>query len=81
MDYCILPLNYLANHAFYNKRLQTLFEDQLDRSKATCSFKLLFNLACQTTISNRGYHGKKNERVALVTRERLFKFCCLFCVQ
>ena len=26
-------------YAFYNKRLQTLFKDQLDRSKATCSFK------------------------------------------
>ena len=25
-------------YAFYNKRLQTLFKDQLDRSKATCSF-------------------------------------------
>ena len=28
-------------HAFYNKRLQTLFIDQLDRSKAMCSFKRL----------------------------------------
>ena len=26
-------------YAFYNKRLQTLFKDQLHRSKATCSFK------------------------------------------
>ena len=25
--------------AFINKRLQTLFKDQLDRSEATCSFK------------------------------------------
>ena len=25
-------------YSFYNKRLQTLFKDQLDRSKATCSF-------------------------------------------
>ena len=25
-------------YAFYKKRLQTLFKDQLDRSKATCSF-------------------------------------------
>ena len=27
------------SYAFYNRRLQTLFKDQLDRSKATCSFK------------------------------------------
>ena len=27
------------SYAFYNKRLQTLFKDQLDRSKALCSFK------------------------------------------
>ena len=27
-------------YAFYNKRLQMLFKDQLDRSKATCSFKV-----------------------------------------
>ena len=27
-------------YAFYKKRLQTLFKDQLDRSKATCSFKV-----------------------------------------
>ena len=26
-------------YAFYNKRLQMLFEDQIDRSRATCSFK------------------------------------------
>ena len=26
-------------YAFYNTRLQTIFKDQLDRSKATCSFK------------------------------------------
>ena len=31
-------------YAFYNKRLQTLFKDQLDRSKATCSFKSLGNI-------------------------------------
>ena len=28
----------LSNHAFENKRFQTLFKDQLVRSKATCSF-------------------------------------------
>ena len=41
VDHCILLLNHLSNHkyAFYNKRLQTLFKDQLDRSKATCCFK------------------------------------------
>ena len=27
------------SYAYYNKRLQTLFKDQLGRSKATCSFK------------------------------------------
>ena len=30
---------FFQPHAFYNKWLQTLFKDQLDRSKATCSFK------------------------------------------
>ena len=40
VDHCILLLKHLSNHnAFYNKRLQMLFKDQLDRSKATCSFK------------------------------------------
>ena len=28
-------------YAFYNKRLQMLFKDQLDRSKATCSFQAI----------------------------------------
>ena len=28
--------------AFYNKRLQTLFRDQLDQSKALCSFKTFY---------------------------------------
>ena len=28
-------------YAFYNERLQMLFKDQLDRSKATCTFKVL----------------------------------------
>ena len=31
--------NYSNHNAFYNKRLHALFKDQLDRSKATCSFK------------------------------------------
>ena len=29
------------SYAFYNRRLQTFFIDQLVRSKATCSFKLI----------------------------------------
>ena len=29
-------------YAFYNKRLQTLFKDQLEWSKATCSFNSYF---------------------------------------
>ena len=46
MKHCILLLKHLSNHAFYNKRLQTLFKDQLDRSMATCSFNVhLFLLA------------------------------------
>ena len=40
----ILLLKYLSNHVFYNKRFQTLFKDQLDRSKATCSFNLNFEV-------------------------------------
>ena len=39
VDHCILLLQHLYPYAFYNKRLQTLFKDQLDRSKATCTFK------------------------------------------
>ena len=39
-DHSILLLNNLSNHVFHNKRFQTLFNDQLDRSKAMCSFKL-----------------------------------------
>ena len=37
---------------FYNKRLQTLFKDQLDRSKATCSFNTIciFFVRRQLTI-------------------------------
>ena len=31
-------------YAFYNKRLQTLFKDQHDRSKATCSFITLVHI-------------------------------------
>ena len=30
----------LTIYAFYNKRLQTLFKDPLDQTKATCSFKV-----------------------------------------
>ena len=32
----------LQSYAFYNKRLQSLFKDQLDQSKETCSFKSRF---------------------------------------
>ena len=36
-------------YAFYKKRLQTLFIDQLVRSKATCSFKMfVFKCVCFT---------------------------------
>ena len=39
MDHCILLLQHLSiRFAFHNKRLQTLFKDQRDRSKATFSF-------------------------------------------
>ena len=36
-------------YTYYNKQLQTLFKDQLNRSKATCSFKYVVswcNLVC-----------------------------------
>ena len=39
-------------NAFYNKRLQTLFKDQLDRSKATCSFN--FKQILDTPLPNPG---------------------------
>ena len=42
VDHCILLLKHLSTHnAFYIKRLQMLFKDQLGRSKAACSFQLL----------------------------------------
>ena len=42
VDHCILLLKHLSNHMrFIKNRLQTLFIDQLVRSKATCSFKTL----------------------------------------
>ena len=41
VDYYILLLNYLSKTICNNERFQTLFKDQLDRSKATCSFKCL----------------------------------------
>ena len=39
-------LNIFLTIRIYNKRLQSLFKDQLDRSMATCSFKvtLKYNL-------------------------------------
>ena len=39
VDHYILLLKHLSNHAFHNKRFQTLFIDQLVQSKATCSCK------------------------------------------
>ena len=39
------------SYAFYNKRLQTLFIHQLDRSKATCSFNLF---TFEKTLSVKG---------------------------
>ena len=38
VDNCTLLLYHFTTqyYAFYNKRLQPLFKDQLDRSKATC---------------------------------------------
>ena len=38
----LINVQYKKPNAFYNKRFQTLFKDQLDRTKATCSF----NKAC-----------------------------------
>ena len=49
----ILLLKYLSNHIFYNKRFQTLFKDQLDRSKATCSFN---TTRPRTATSRWGLH-------------------------
>ena len=42
VDHYVLLIIYLTN-AFHNKRFQTLFNDKLDRSKATCSFNKLHN--------------------------------------
>ena len=40
IDHCILLLKHLSNHMhFITNGYRTLFKDQLDRSKATCSFK------------------------------------------
>jgi hypothetical protein len=41
VDHCILLVNHLSNHTHF---IQTLFKDQLDRSKATCSFNHCFVL-------------------------------------
>ena len=38
-------------YAFYNKRLQTLFKDQLDRCKAMCSFNYSFGDKRIITVS------------------------------
>ena len=40
--------NIFLTYVFDNKRLQTLFKDQPDRSKATCSFK---HETCSKTIN------------------------------
>ena len=49
VDHYILVLKYRSNHyAFHNKRFQTLFKDQLVRSKATCSFKQCLNNIVET---------------------------------
>ena len=49
-----LLLKHLSTHAFYNERLQTLFKDQLGRSKAKCSFKCptcyVHNQSCERTV-------------------------------
>ena len=53
-------------YEFYKKRLQTLFKDQLDRSKATCSFKTNNSNACN------------GEMLVLVDRHKLvisYVFC------
>ena len=40
VDHCILLLQHLSNHIdFITNGYRTLFKDQLDRSKATCSLK------------------------------------------
>ena len=44
VDHCILLLKHLSNHAFDNKRFQTLVKDQLDRTKAMCSFNIVYGL-------------------------------------
>ena len=51
-------------YAFYNKRLKTLFKDQLDRSKATCSFKRGHKVTlvhCTPHIFGRSSHKLKTE--------------------
>ena len=46
-------------YAFYNKRLQTLFKDQLDRSKAMCSFKVKNRVASINSSTWRSPLKKK----------------------
>ena len=48
-------------HPFYNKPLQTLFKDQLGRSKATCLFKGRI-IACFFVNAKHIYRHNDNER-------------------
>ena len=56
VDHCSLLLKHLSNLAFYTKWLQTLFIDQLVRSKATCSFKQFFCLSSSMKLAPKGFN-------------------------
>ena len=72
----LLQLHVLSTHAFYSKRLQMFFKDQLDRSKATCSFEwsLLLQVSvmpmrCQmnfTFLTSRSYFFCIKQTMCLV---------------
>ena len=59
----IVILQHLAYpYAFYNKRLQTLFKDHFERSKATCSYTVRLNMLIKLTYKKNQYilsHGRK----------------------
>ena len=70
-------------YAFYNKRLQTLFKDQLDRSKATCPFKINNSFHQNAQVYIFGVCGILTPCVYLARQSLLFRelFCYLFYIK
>ena len=52
VDHYVLLFKHLSNHAFNNKRLQTLFKDQLDRSKAIGTNTKMQSLAQNSLVTS-----------------------------